>query len=94
MIGARMSATKPALSVTISDLQGNTQWDAEKGEPIWSAAEKDEFRVTRNTGVCRECHERPEGCWRAKTYGCTLDYQKAARQAAETGNCPVKKLNK
>jgi len=46
------------------------------------------FRIN----ICRNCSERPNNCWKAVEYGCELDRQKAARLAAETGDCPIGKL--
>jgi len=48
--------------------------------------------VTKRLATCRPCAERPEGCWKAQDYGCTRDYQAAARQAAATKSCPLGKL--
>ena len=43
-------------------------------------------------GICHRCQQRPAGCWKAVEYGCQIEYAKAARRVAETGNCPLKKL--
>ena len=53
----------------------------------------DSIKILANIGICHGCHERPEGCWRAKEYGCMLQMQKAGRVAAESKDCPLKKLD-
>lgn len=45
----------------------------------------------RHKQICRECSERPQGCWRAVEYGCQQKYRNAERQATENGTCPLNK---
>jgi hypothetical protein len=45
-----------------------------------------------NKQICRECDERPQGCWKARDYGCTCEYRAAESEAAKTSNCPLLKL--
>jgi hypothetical protein len=42
--------------------------------------------------ICRQCMERPPGCWKTREYGCQRAYLAAARQTAETAACPIGKL--
>ncbi len=48
--------------------------------------------VILRMGICHRCTERPVGCWKAVAYACQQEYKKAARQAAETASCPLRKL--
>ena len=49
--------------------------------------------LDRRLAICRACVQRPPGCWKAVEYGCQKAYQEAARKAAETGSCPLHKLD-
>ena len=46
----------------------------------------------RRRAVCRDCSERPAGCWKAREYGCQRDYLAAQDAALEAAACPVGKL--
>ncbi len=46
----------------------------------------------RRMAICQRCTERPPDCWKAVEYGCAAEYQRAARSAAETGECPIGNL--
>ena len=57
-----------------------------KGRPVDSAV------LIRRIAICHRCAQRPQGCWKALTYGCTLEFHKAGDGAAETASCPLGKL--
>jgi hypothetical protein len=61
--------------------------------PIPRLKNHDAHLLIRRIGICHRCTDRPAGCWRAVEYGCTQKYHAAGRQTAETGNCPLKKLD-
>jgi hypothetical protein len=42
--------------------------------------------------ICRQCDERPAGCWKAVDYGCTRKYRAAERRAIANRDCPLGKL--
>jgi hypothetical protein len=44
--------------------------------------------------ICRECSERPEGCWKAMEYGCQCAYKKAESLAVANADCPLGKLGR
>ena len=54
----------------------------------------DHSLVALRIAVCHDCHERPQGCWKAIEYGCSMEYQKARRRAAEMGKCPIGKMTR
>ena len=58
------------------------------------AAEKPGLsEIVLRMAVCRECSERPDGCWKAREYGCPIERYAASRQAAERAECPLGKLD-
>jgi hypothetical protein len=70
-------------------------WDRQaarkKQQPIVSeAVQPAEFRQLAT--ICRECDERPDGCWKAVDYECTRKYREAEQSAIGNRDCPLGKL--
>ena len=48
--------------------------------------------IIRREDICRDCLDRPEGCWKTVEYGCEIARAKAGTEAAKTGSCPIGKF--
>jgi hypothetical protein len=57
-----------------------------------NAAIRNEEALKLRKEICRECFDRPAGCWKAIEYSCQQRYREAQERAAIERACPLGKL--
>ena len=63
-------------------------------EEIACQAASRDARIKANKATCKNCFERPDGCWKNGEIGCMGCYTQLEQKAAYEGNCPIGKLDR